>query len=76
MVRKAVKAKSNHDLCRLDIQIEVLNSDRFRAKSLLLLSKYEQVDRSPARYYGCDMTINGRCTRLTIASLCLLFIPL
>ena len=74
MVRKAVKAKSNHDLGRLDIQIEVLNSDRFRAKSLLLLSKYEQVDRSPARYYGCDH--KGRCTRLMIASLCLLFIPL
>ena len=71
-----MQSVNSEDKAAIHSGIEVLNSDRFRAKSLLLLSKYEQVDRSPARYYGCDMTINGRCTRLTIASLCLLFIPL
>ena len=48
VVKKAISAK--HDLSKLNIQIEILNSDVFRMKSLLLLSKYEKVDKK--KYYG------------------------
>merc|ERR1712176_206790 len=53
VIKKATQSK--HDLSKLDLQIEILNSDAFRMKSLLLLSKYEKVGKEKfgkKKFYG------------------------
>ena len=72
VVKVAVLIK--HDLSKLNVQIEILNSELFRMKSLMLLAKYEKVDNG--KYYGfldfvqkdlSDDALKNVCSKLKIS---------